>query len=114
MGDIADCYIKLVSKLGGGEPATFEVPVKTGFIFSHCVLWNSIGLPAITELGQDTAADFFPRQSLRFSRIEFLDTARNLIAPSLLGGSVHVGIQALDKEASQGGAVFFRKRERFL
>src|SRR5690349_15060618 len=75
--------------------------------------WISSVLASMENSG-DLPPGVGPWNRLHFAGIQFLNPARNLLAPGFLGGGVHGLVQTLQKRTRQRGARFGRKRQRLL
>jgi hypothetical protein len=60
----------------------------------------------------ETAARILPGNELNGPAIDLLKTLKNLIPPSLLGGSIDVLIQTADEGIDEGASNLRRKCER--
>lgn len=76
--------------------------------------WNTTGLLVMLKLCGNPSLHFFPRNRLRFSRIQICDPPRNLPIPRFACRSFILGVEALDQRTGKLRTLFFRKRQRLL
>ncbi len=67
---------------------------------------NSTFLLAMSKSGGNPCSNCFPWDGLRFTRVQILNAAGNLLIPCCLGSFVDSGVEALDERAGQFGAFF--------